>query len=260
MTSAVPYYVPREPGSWRAVVLALAVHAALFAFLWFGVRWQNEVPVAIEAEVWDITPREAAPAPPPPQPAPKPIAPTPPKVIEPPIAKPDIALEREKKQKELEKQREEEKQQALKQEEEKQAKIEAEKKRKEQEAKEQKRLDNIRKESLNRMMTQAGSGDAPKTQGRHGSPEYGAKIRAKIRSNTAFVIPPNLAGNPAVEYSIELLPDGSLRRIKLLKPSGISGFDEAVRNGIEKSQPYPADKSGKVPSEVIVIEYRPIDQ
>jgi colicin import membrane protein len=110
-----------------------------------------------------------------------------------------------------------------------------------------------------RMMTQAGSGDAPRTQGGRGNADYIAKIAAKIRSNTAFVIPPNLAGNPAVEYSIELLPDGSLRRLKLMKPSGIPGFDEAVRNGIEKSQPYPADKSGRIPSGAIVIEYRPID-
>ncbi|MDP5009403.1 MAG: hypothetical protein NWQ13_10600, partial [Glaciimonas sp.] len=46
-----PYAVPQEPGRWRAIALAAIVHAALFLFLWAGVRWQSEVPIAVEAEV-----------------------------------------------------------------------------------------------------------------------------------------------------------------------------------------------------------------
>src|SRR4051794_22232556 len=98
MSAAVPYSVPRESGALPAVLLALAVHAALLAFLWFGVRWQNETPVAIEAEVWDVTPSEAAP-PPPPVPEPVVVKETP-RPVEPPAAKPDIVLEQEKKRKE----------------------------------------------------------------------------------------------------------------------------------------------------------------
>lgn len=118
-----PYTVPPEPNRLPAIVLALAVHALLLAFLWIGISWQNTEPPAVEAEVWDMKVQSAAaPAlPPPPQPdvqepepqpeptpAPPP-PPPPPKVAEPePVkpAAPDINLEREKKLAEQKKQRE----------------------------------------------------------------------------------------------------------------------------------------------------------
>ncbi|XYJ09238.1 cell envelope integrity protein TolA [Telluria sp. B2] len=108
-----PYTVPPEPSRIPAIVLAVAVHALLLAFLYFGISWQSKTPVTVEAEVWDMKVETAAapplPAPEPePQPAPEPEpapAPTPPpapKVVEPePVkpAAPDIALEREKQRK-----------------------------------------------------------------------------------------------------------------------------------------------------------------
>jgi colicin import membrane protein len=106
-----------------AIVLAVAVHALLLAFLWIGISWQNTEPPAVEAEVWDMKVQSAAapalpppPAPevrePEPQPEPTPVPPPPaPKVAEPePVkpAAPDIHLEREKKLAEQKKQRERE--------------------------------------------------------------------------------------------------------------------------------------------------------
>lgn len=114
-----PYTVPPEPNRLPAIGLALAVHAALLAFLWVGISWQKEQP-AVEAEIWDMKVESAAaPAlPPPPEPevrqpepapAPEPeplpepkVLPPPPipKVAEPePVkpATPDINIEREKK-------------------------------------------------------------------------------------------------------------------------------------------------------------------
>lgn len=106
-----PYEVPPEPNRWPAIGLAVGVHALLLAFLWIGISWQNNTPIAVEAEIWDVTTQTAAPPPtpapepepepetPPPQPAPK--AAVPPPVVEQPQPKqPDIALEREKKRKE----------------------------------------------------------------------------------------------------------------------------------------------------------------
>src|SRR3569833_1137163 len=115
MIDAAPYSVPKEPGRWRALALAAAMHAALFAFLWFGVRWQNETPVAGEAEVWSPQAQEAAPQPQPqPQPQPEPekkveTKPVPqavakPEPIEKPVNNPDIALEQEKKKRRHEEQ------------------------------------------------------------------------------------------------------------------------------------------------------------
>jgi len=106
-----PYRVPPEPNRWPAIGLAVGVHALLLAFLWIGVSWQNNAPVAVEAEIWDVKTQTAAPPPPEPTPAPEPEPepqpqPTP-KAVEPPPAvekpqpkQPDIALEREKKRKE----------------------------------------------------------------------------------------------------------------------------------------------------------------
>lgn len=111
-----PYYVPPEPKPLPSFLLAVAVHAALLAFLAIGVSWQKVNPVSVEAEVWDMSvqtaaapelPPEPAPEPEPePEPAPEPTPPPPPPepVVERPAPTPDpeIALREEKKRKEEE--------------------------------------------------------------------------------------------------------------------------------------------------------------
>jgi colicin import membrane protein len=108
-----PYQVPPEPNRWPSIAMAAGVHAALLAFLWIGVSWQNTEPVSVEAEVWDMKTEAAAPPPPPappeevappPLPAPLPaprVAPPPPPPVEQKVTPkpPDIALEREKQRK-----------------------------------------------------------------------------------------------------------------------------------------------------------------
>lgn len=102
-----PYQVPRENKRWPAIGLAVAMHAGLFAMLWIGVHWQNDQPIAVEAEVWDMKVQSAAPPPPPPVEAPEPTPPpAPARVQPPPVAAPvetppqpnpvDIALEKKK--------------------------------------------------------------------------------------------------------------------------------------------------------------------
>jgi colicin import membrane protein len=124
-----PYRVPKDEKNWRSMGLAVAMHALLLLFLWVGVRWQNNEPVAVEAEVWDMTTQSAAPPPPPPEPQPEPQPePTPappPKPVAapveapPPAKEPDIALEKRKAKEKAEKERQaEEKKAKLKQEEE----------------------------------------------------------------------------------------------------------------------------------------------
>jgi len=265
-----PYHVPRQPGAGAAIALAAAVHLALFGFLWVGVRWQSATPLAVEAEVWSPVIEEAAPvAPPQPEPEPQPQAQEPPKPVEEPkIERPDIALEQERKRREEQRKREElAEQERLKKEAELAKKKEEEKKRKEKELaekREQERMAKIREEELRRMTAQAGTGGtgtAAASQGPRGNPEYLARVGAKIKSNTVFVAADSLSGNPAVEYAVELLPDGSIRRpIRKLRSSGVPGFDEAVLNAIEKSQPFPPDpKTGRVPNGFNIV-HRPKDQ
>jgi colicin import membrane protein len=306
MKETTPYSIPKEPGRWRAIILAALVHALLFGFFWIGIRWKNEQPVAVEAEVWDMQAKQAAPRPDPtPEPAikpepqptikeePKQPEPKPQQIEEKPVPKPDIVLEQEKKRKaeELKKRQQEEEQarqkelaerRRIEEEKLKKAKAEqdridqeqlkkaqAEKKRKEeerkrkQEAEELARLEALRAENLKRMMGNAGTGgtgDAPKSQGSNrADAAYIDRIASKIKSNIAFIVPNDLLGNPPVEFEVRLLPDGSVAGIRKLKSSGVPGFDEAVARAIERSQPYPKDSSGAVPSSFIGI-HKPKDQ
>ena len=333
MTDSTPYSLPPQPGRWRAIALAAVVHAALLAFLWFGVNWQNQTPVAVEAEVWSPQAKEAAPravsAPPPqapskpvPRPQPKPVpaaVPPPPREETPQPKAPDIALEREKQRRELARERanEEARQEARAQAQEAEhrkalaLKADDQRRQKQQDQAEQKRADQreqkreqqqaaqvaqaaeaaarkkadeLKKqaaekqrraeaasdqkiaaqheEQLRRLTESAGSGgsgDAPKSQGSRADPSYTQKVGAKIRNNTVFNGADEVSGNPSVEIAVELLPDGSIRRLRKTKASGVPGFDDAVMRAIEKSQPFPPDKSGQVPSG-FTVSHKPKDQ
>ena len=104
-----------------------------------------------------------------------------------------------------------------------------------------------------------GSGTAARSTG-PGTADaaYIAKVRTKIKNNTSFNASSAIMGNPPVIYDVELLPDGTLRNIRKRKSSGIPGFDEAVLRAIEKSAPYPKDKTGRVPSRFSVT-HKPKD-
>ncbi|MEO8170287.1 MAG: energy transducer TonB, partial [Oxalobacteraceae bacterium] len=103
-----------------------------------------------------------------------------------------------------------------------------------------------------------GAGTAAKSQGNRGDPGYGDRIKGKIKSNTIFNVSNDLNGNPAAVYEVNLLPDGTIRSLRLKTSSGVAGFDEAVKRGIEKSEPFPKDKSGVVPPNFELI-YKPKD-
>lgn len=147
-TAGAPYRVPPEPSRLPAFVLAVAVHAVLLGFLYFGISWQSNEPVAVEAEVWDMSVQSAAapelPPPPAPEPEPEPEPAPPPRPSEPPPVErptpvePDIKLEREKARKEQEKRELAEKRELERKEQER--KELAEKKKKEEAEREKKEL------------------------------------------------------------------------------------------------------------------------
>jgi colicin import membrane protein len=122
-TDRTEFNPPQEPGNLRAFGLALLVHALLIAALTWGVNWKSaDKSVSYDAEIWSnvvqqVAPREIlAPTPPAPEPPPAPVVPTPAPPPPPPpppavkVAPPepivDIALEQEKKRKQLAKQKE----------------------------------------------------------------------------------------------------------------------------------------------------------
>ncbi|MEX5744125.1 cell envelope integrity protein TolA [Massilia sp. X63] len=159
--AGAPYRVPPEPSRLPAFLLAVAVHAVLLGFLWFGISWQSNEPVAVEAEVWDMSVQSAAapelPPPPPPkvEPQPEPEPAPPPRPVEPPPVErpaptppPDINLQREKERKEQEKRELAEKKELEQKRKEEQRKQElAEQKKKEREEAEREKKELAKKEA-----------------------------------------------------------------------------------------------------------------
>jgi colicin import membrane protein len=156
------YMIPKSEGRWPALALAVSMHAALFAFLWIGISWQSQTPVALEAEVWDMKAEQAAP-PPVPQAEPvveeKPLAEPPPVLKQeaahqvddaPPPVNPDIALEKLKKKQAAERKIEEEKKQAEAKQREDELKKQADLKKQAEQKKldEQKKADDKKKQDL----------------------------------------------------------------------------------------------------------------
>ena len=261
----VPYRVPPEPRRWPAIALAVAVHAGLLLFLWVGISWQNTAPVAVEAEVWDMSTKTAAPPPPEPVQAvePTPAPPVEPPPVEQPAAPkpPDIALERERQKQEKLKQEqklaeEREAQEKLKQEladkklAEKAAadKLKADKLAKaRQQAEEQKKLDKLRDAEMRHIAGAMGSsGEAAKATAPRLDSGYLASITSKIKSATSYAGNTDLPGNPRAVFRVEELPTGEIISVKMTKSSGVPAFDDAVEKGISKSSPLPKKKDGTV--------------
>lgn len=263
---SAPYQVPAEPSRTSSMLLALAVHAGLLGFLWVGISWQNTPPVAVEAEVWDLKVREAAPQR---QPDPEPVRPPeplPPAKVAPPVEQPpavktpDIALERikEQKQKLLDKKLAEEKLLKEKQKElaEEKAKELADKKAKEladkkakvaQELAEKKKLDKLRDDEMKRLTSQAGgAGSAAKSTAPSTDAGYGPAVSRKIKSAVRYAGDKDVPGDPRVAFRIEQLPTGEIISVRKTKSSGIAAFDDAVERAINNSSPLPKKKDGTV--------------
>lgn len=172
-------------------------------------------------------------------------------------------LEKKKQAEEQKRRQEAAAEEKRKQAEEEKRKLAEEEKRRQEEAVAEQRAKKRREDELKRLQALAGegmAGDAEKAASPKLDPGYARLIAAKIKSNT--ILPPlnEIAGNPAVEYAIDLLPDGSVRDVKMLRSSGIAAFDQAVRRAIDRAAPFPADPAtGKVPGSM-AISHRPKDQ
>ena len=278
---------PAPPGMLRALVFALAVHLLLMLALGWGVNWKREsVTLSVEAELWSRLPQEAAPKavqPPPPPPAPAAVAIAPPvTTIEPSKPEPapreaEIALEREKekladaRRKQLaierEQQREVQRQLAAQKKLEL-ARAKAAEDRQQQDstkrlrqAEETKRMEAQREDNLRRMQGMAGATGAPTAAGnavRASGPSdsYAGRIRARVKPNIVFG--EEIAGNPTAEVEVRTSPDGTIVGQRIIKSSGVRGWDEAVLKAVIKTEALPRDVDGRVHSPLI-ISFRPKD-
>lgn len=202
-------------------------------------------------------PKPEPPKPEPPKPEPvktEPSKPVPQKpAVTPPVKKPDIAMKQkpdleEQKKKEQEKIKEQErlkeleKQKAL----EKQKELERQKelaKQKELQQQKEKELAAQRQREQEAKARQAAEAQraaqqaAARNQITNEVGKYKALILAKIRSR--IVMPPDLPGNPAVEFHVTLLPGGDILEVRLTRSSGHAVFDTAVERAIHLSKPLP---------------------
>jgi colicin import membrane protein len=211
MSAAV---LDRDPVNTPAAVLSVAVHIALFAFLFFGIRWQSKLPDAVVVELWDQPPvleQPAAAETPKPEPQ---AEPTPEPKVEP---KPDIAVEKDKK-----------------------PPPKKEPKKVEPTVKKFDRAPDIQKEVARELaqVSRPSKPSQPLPAGPVVDASYANKIKARIKSNV--VLPAGIAGNPEAIFDVVQLPTGEvLEPIRLRKSSGNRAYDEAVERAILKSSPLP---------------------
>jgi colicin import membrane protein len=232
---------PRQPGGIRALFLAVTVHAAFFALIFFGVTWQSSPTPPLEAELWDKLPQSVvkAPQPPPPPPPPEEPKPEPPKPepvkpepvkppekAQPPKPDPAIALKLEREKREKEKREKLEK--AEREKREKQKTDEARKKREDQ----KKREDD---ERARREAEKAREAAAAARQSE--VDRYRRAIIDKIRGRAN--VPDTVIGNPEVQVHIRILPGGEVLDIEITKRSGNPTYDSAIERAIRSAQPLP---------------------
>lgn len=206
--SAVAYY---EPYRMPAGLLALAVHGAFFALLYFGFTWQTLPAASMSVELWQSLPDEVAAAPEPVkveevapvEPAPQPVEP---EIVLPAKKKIEIKpapvkpLPKPVTSKPVE--------------------IKPDTRIADQQAAEAARVRAEQSAAIGRVVD-----------------EYIAKIVTKVRRN--IVMPPDVVNDARAEFAVTLLPGGTVLNARLLKSSGNAAYDNAVERAIIKSQPLP---------------------
>ncbi|MGV0960727.1 MAG: cell envelope integrity protein TolA [Limnohabitans sp.] len=123
------------------------------------------------------------------------------------------------------------------------------------------RMDALRSENLKRMQGLAGAsggdnatGSALKSSGP--SPSYAGRLIGRIKPNITY--PGDVAGNPRAEVEVRVSSDGTILSRRIVQSSGNRAWDDAVLRAIDKTEVFPKDTDGRVPS-VIVLGFRPQD-
>lgn len=123
------------------------------------------------------------------------------------------------------------------------------------------RAEALRKENLKRMQGLAGAsggenatGTALKSSGPSAS--YAGRLVGRIKPNITY--PGDVVGNPRAEVEVKVSPDGTILSRRIVQSSGNKAWDDAVLRAIDKTEVFPKDTDGRVPS-VIVLGFRPLD-
>ncbi len=234
-----------DPNKLPAGILALVVHIAFFALLYFGFSWQNERPVVTSVELWQSLP-EVSPAVPVKV---EEVIPPPAKVEE--VIKPDIVIPDKKPEKKTEKKPE------VKPPEKKPPEIRPEVKK----TVEAKKVSAQPAKPAVSAAEQQAAHDRIAQEAATGRvvDEYVSKIAAKIRHNT--VMPPDVPNDARAEFLVTLLPGGRVLKAKLSKSSGNVAYDTAVERAILRSDPLPlpADTSLFSRFRELKLDFKPVE-
>ena len=256
-------------GKRISVVLAIAIHLLLAAFLYYGVRWQSKPGEAVEVELVRSLPEPAAV---PPAPTFEPPPPKPPVKIEPepkpepkPIAKPEIAIkEKEKPKPPLKPEPKPEPPPqtkppikplptpTAKPEPPPPDPFQEQLKRDSEQLATRKAMDS----ELSKL-TAAKEAQA-KAKSAKAIADYLAKIRGKIRGN--IVVPPDVRGNPEAIFEVTQLPGGEIVDVKLKNSSGHAALDSAIERAIRKSSPLPKPDQSDLFDRRLVLQFRPLEE
>ena len=292
---------PRDAGAIRSLALALLIHAALIAALTWGVNWKRtDTAATFGAELWSNVPSDAAPITPAP-PAPPEALPLPAPVVKPqvvqappePTPNVDIALEQEKKRKQLKDQQlaqqkiERDKAKVLQAQADKaqadkaqllkaaqlkaeqlkaeqlakaeQAKADALKAKQSQQAAVSQRDDNMKR--LNDLMAKTGGSPQGESTsratagGKGSSRTYSAIARAAVIPNVVFT--EAFEGNPLAKVEVRLQSDGTIISSRVVQPSGNKNWDNAVLNAVIRTRVMPKDVDGTLPDTILILEFKP---
>jgi colicin import membrane protein len=250
---------------FSAGILALLVHGVFFAVLFFGVSWHLKPQTTMTVEMWDHLPdlQPAVTAPPEPLILPPEEVLTPPKPAPLVESEAEITLKIKKKKEEKpppkteptpaqkNPQQEAAQRQAL-------LKQQAEQQERERiraaELKAQREAERIQALKLKmRASDEKSAREAERLQARQAQmraemdaatrnevSRYKDMIRAKIRRN--IVMPDGVSEQAEAQFSVIVLPGGSVAEAKLVKSSGNSAYDSAVERAIYTAQPLPLPK------------------
>jgi len=228
--SAAVYY---EPNRLPAGILALLVHGIFFALLYFGLNWNRHayLPATMSVQLWSSLPDEIVALP---------VTPKVEEVVPPPqpekIVQPDIVIPEKKKPVpvpvEVPKPKPEIKKPAPKA-----VKVAKPKPEKAKTAKPNPEAVRMAEQQASlQKAEQARQAEQAAAIGKVVD-EYQAKIQAKIRRN--IFMPPDVANDARAEFSVTLLPGGTVLKAERKKSSGNKMYDDAVERAILKSDPLP---------------------
>ena len=249
----------KEESTKRAFTFSLIAHLGLLAFLMIGISWNNSTSSGVEVELWDSAPQVEAP-------------PEPELKTEMKEEAADIAIKKKKVEKEPPKKEVKEtpktakppppKEKEKPKKEEPPKKTEAPKAQSPAETKANAAAEKARADRLAKLRGDAGAEGG--SGGTVGSGVGGGNAPAGWRDKVLKKVKPlitfnaeSVSGNPEAIIQLKLAPDGAILGREIIKSSGISSFDQAILNAIDRAQTIPKDDNGAIPDKNLRLAFTP---